>query len=54
MKGYSILLVDDEEIALMGAEKGVNWESLGITKCYCAAGIKDALGVLKKIGRAHV
>lgn len=47
MKGYSILLVDDEEIALMGLQKGVNWESLGITKCYCAAGIKDAFGVLK-------
>lgn len=46
MKNYSILLVDDEEIALMGLEQGVNWEALGITTRYHADSAAAAAEIL--------
>lgn len=34
MRKFQILMVDDEELALLGLEEGVHWESLDIEKVY--------------------
>ena len=39
---YSVLMVDDEEIALAAMKKGVCWEKLGISEVYTATNIIDA------------
>ena len=43
MRVYSILLVDDEELALLGLEKGICWEKLGITRRYCTGSMSEAV-----------
>lgn len=43
---YSVLMVDDEEIALAAMKKGVCWEKLGISEVYTATNIIDARHVL--------
>jgi len=48
MTEYHILLVDDEELALMGIQQGICWERLGIKERYCAGSMKEALEVLGK------
>lgn len=48
MREYSILLVDDEELALLGLEKGIRWDKLGITSRYCAGSMSEALKVLQE------
>lgn len=47
MSEYSILLVDDEELALMGIEQGVQWESLNIEKIYKADSMRNALEIIR-------
>jgi two-component system, response regulator YesN len=34
MRKFNILLTDDEELALMGLEEGVEWENLNVDKIY--------------------
>lgn len=34
MRKFHVLMTDDEELALMGLEEGVNWESLNVDKVY--------------------
>ena len=46
MDGYNILLVDDEELALMGMEQGIRWDSLGIGEVYKATSMSSALEVI--------
>lgn len=48
MREYSILLVDDEELALLGLKKGICWEKLGITAQYCAGSMNEALKALEE------
>lgn len=45
-EGYEVLLVDDEELALIGMENGVNWEALSITKIHKADSMKSAMRLL--------
>ncbi|MDO5422413.1 MAG: response regulator [Eubacteriales bacterium] len=48
MRNYHILLVDDEEIALLGLKKGIDWEALGIGNVFCADSMKSALEVIRR------
>ena len=34
MRKFNVLMTDDEELALMGLEEGVNWERLDVDKVY--------------------
>ena len=34
MRRFNILLTDDEELALLGLEEGVDWEMLNVDKVY--------------------
>lgn len=47
---YSVLMVDDEEIALAAMKKGVHWEKLGISEVYTATNIMDARYLLNEHG----
>lgn len=51
MGGYSILLVDDEELALQGIEQGVNWEKLRIETICKADSMRTAL---EAVGKHHI
>lgn len=44
--GYEILLVDDEELALIGMENGVDWEALSVVTIYKADSMKSAMRLL--------
>lgn len=48
MDKYSILLVDDEELALRGMEEGIHWELLGIDRVYKRNSMKSAQEFLEK------
>ena len=48
MGTYTILLVDDEELALAGMENGVNWASLGIDHIYKADSMGSAVRVIER------
>lgn len=45
---YSVLLVDDEELALAGLENGVNWEAVEVEKVYKASSMKSAMEAIQK------
>lgn len=45
--GYHILLVDDEEFALRGIEKGIDWDGIGITKVFKAHRKETAIRMLE-------
>ena len=48
MEEISILLVDDERLALLAFEQGVNWKTLGITNVMKAYGKQEAVSVLEQ------
>ena len=48
MKQYSVLIVDDEELALQGLELGIDWDSLNIHRLYKAHCRDDAVRLLKR------
>lgn len=47
MRKYNVLMTDDEELALLGLEQGVNWESLDIDKIYKCHSKDTAIRMLK-------
>ena len=47
MREFSVLLVDDEEPALEGLEKGVDWKKVGISKIYKCHSKDTAIRMLK-------
>lgn len=47
MKKFNILLTDDEEIALLGLEEGVDWEKLNADKIYKCHSKDTAIRMLK-------
>lgn len=34
MRKFNVLIIDDEELAILGLEEGVDWERLGVEKVY--------------------
>ena len=34
MRRFSVLIADDEEVALLGLEEGVDWEAVHVDKVY--------------------
>ncbi len=44
--GYHILLVDDEELAIRGIERGVNWDSLSIDTVFKTHSMQTAVRML--------
>ncbi len=48
MKGYRVLLVDDEELALAGMEHGVDWPSLLVGHIYKADSLKSAKEIMRR------
>lgn len=48
MAYYSVLLVDDEELALAGLENGVNWEAIEVEKVYKADSMKSAMEAIRE------
>ncbi|MCM1236898.1 MAG: response regulator, partial [Ruminococcus flavefaciens] len=48
MACYSVLLVDDEELALAGLENGVDWKAIEIEKVYKADSMKSAREAIQK------
>ena len=50
MRQFSVLLVDDEELALVGLEEGVNWEEINIQKIYKCHSKDTAIRMLKTYG----
>ena len=40
--GYSLLIVDDEALAIRGIESGVDWTRLGIVRIHKAFNIRKA------------
>ena len=47
MREFSVLLVDDEEPALVGLEEGVNWDEINIQKIYKCHSKDTAIRMLK-------
>lgn len=47
MSSYSILLVDDEELALVGLLKGLSWEKIGFSEVLTANNMKEAIEILE-------
>lgn len=47
MRDFSVLLVDDEELALNGLEEGVDWEGIGVLKIYKCHSKNTAIRMLK-------
>ena len=47
MREFSILLVDDEELALVGLENGVDWEAVNVAKVYKAHSKATAIRMIK-------
>jgi two-component system response regulator YesN len=47
MRKFNVLLVDDEEIALMGLEEGLEWENLNVDKVYKCHSIDTAIRMLQ-------
>ena len=47
MREFSVLLVDDEELALVGLEEGVNWENVNVQKIYKCHSKDTAIRMLK-------
>ncbi|MDQ0060879.1 helix-turn-helix domain-containing protein [Paenibacillus harenae] len=43
---YNLLVVDDEEIAIRGIEKGIDWSSLPIANIYTAYDVEEARGMI--------
>lgn len=43
---YNILIVDDEELAIRGIEKGVNWDKLPIDKVFKAHSVETAKRIM--------
>ena len=48
MEEITILLVDDEKLALVGFETGVDWKGVGITKVMKAYSKQGAISVLQQ------
>ena len=48
MEEITILLVDDEKLALVGLETGVDWKGVGITKVMKAYSKQGAISVLQQ------
>lgn len=44
--GYHILLVDDEELAIRGIERGVDWDSLSVATVFKAHSMQTAVRML--------
>lgn len=47
MRKFHVLLVDDEELALVGMEEGVKWESINVDKVYKCHSRDTAIRMLK-------
>ena len=47
MRDFSILLVDDEELALTGLENGIEWEAVNVSKIYKSHSKDTAIRMLK-------
>ncbi len=47
MRKFHILLTDDDELALLGMEKGINWELLQIAKLYKSHSKDTAIRMIK-------
>lgn len=47
MRKFNVLLVDDEELALVGMEEGVEWEAVNIDKVYKCHSKDTAIRMLK-------
>lgn len=48
MKQYSVLIVDDEELALQGLEVGIDWDGLNIHRLYKARCKSEAVRLLER------
>ena len=48
MRKFSILLTDDEKLALAGLEKGVEWKSLNVDRLYKCLSADTAIQLLKR------
>lgn len=48
MRKYSVLIVDDEELAILGLEAGVDWGSLNINRLYKCHSRDEAIHLLEK------
>ena len=48
MRQYSVLIVDDEELALQGLEVGIDWDSLHISRLYKAHCRDEAIRLLER------
>lgn len=48
MSQYKVLLVDDEELALIGMEKGIDWMGLLVERVYKADSMKSAMKVIQR------
>lgn len=48
MRQYSVLIVDDEELALQGLEAGIDWEGLNIHRLYKAYCMDEAVRLLER------
>lgn len=48
MRKFSVLLTDDEELALMGLEEGVKWETLNVDKVYKCHSKDTAIRMLQR------
>jgi len=44
---YSLMVVDDEEYAVLGITKGIDWFGIGITRIFEAYGADEALEIFK-------
>lgn len=47
MRKFSVLIVDDEELAILGMESGVDWENLNVSRLYKAHSFDEAVEILK-------
>lgn len=45
---YSLLIADDEMIAVMGIKEGIDWRGMGIDKIYEAFDAEEALRIISK------
>lgn len=48
MRTFHIMLTDDESLALMGLEKGVNWEMLNVKHLYKCCSKEESIHILQR------
>ncbi len=48
MRKYSVLIVDDEKLAILGLEAGVDWDGLNVSRLYKAHSFDEAVDILRK------